>query len=180
MHNLAVHHGVDAEPVAEVRGRDFLQPAHVFDSVIRDHRVDAVQIGEEKFALGQIALHRPAQPLRVGPGPSVALLAVTKRQGNLVHHEIGAALIGKGQHRDSRRWIAQVLGSYIDLETARIELNDPVEQGLAAVAFQVILLLKEWPLLVVVVNAASHAQDGQNQDQQNTHAALLPFPLGPR
>src|SRR4029077_4563648 len=114
-------------------------------------RVDADRIEDVELTPGEIADHRTAQSLRVGPGPAGALLLVAVGQWYLVDHEVRTAAIGERQHRDPERCVALIVGCDLDIQAAGIEFDYPVEQGLASVASQLVLGLKERPPLLRAV-----------------------------
>jgi hypothetical protein len=131
---------------------------HVPDFVVLNYGIDAKQIGNHEFTLRKIALHCPAQPLSVGPGPVIALLFGAEGERHLVHDKIRAALVAERQDRDPRRRIAPVLIGHFHFEPSRIEFNEMVQDGLAAMAFEIILVLKKRAFLRIIRGSASGEQ----------------------
>jgi undecaprenyl-phosphate 4-deoxy-4-formamido-L-arabinose transferase len=113
------------------------------------------RIEDEELALGEIADHRTAQALCVGPGPTGALLAIAEGQRNLVDDEIRTAAIGEWKHCNLERRVLLIVGRDLDVHATGIEFDHPIEEGLAAVA-EIILLLKERPPFLRALTDLEH------------------------
>jgi len=92
----------------------------VGDAVGEQDRIYSDRIEHVELAPRKIADERTAQTLRVSPRPPCPLLPIPEGKRNFVDHEVCAPAIGKGQHRDSERRIALVVGCDVDVQTARI------------------------------------------------------------
>jgi hypothetical protein len=127
-----------------------------------EHRIDGDRIEHLELTSRQVSDHRAPQALRIGPGPDRALVLVAKRQRYLVDHEVRVAMVGEGKHRDLKRRIALVIGRNFNVQPARVEFDDTIEERFAAVGLALVFdLEKRSSLLSLLADAGASGKAGQ-------------------
>src|SRR5260370_25653212 len=120
--------------------------------------IDLDQVRLLEFTRRHIPAHCSPHAIGVSPRPVRALLLVPERQRDLVNDEIRAAVIDKRKYRDFLRSGLIVVVGQVRIEAARVNLDQVIEPGLAAVGVESKLIAEEWPVLVLVTRLGTSAE----------------------
>src|SRR5260221_2733287 len=135
MEDFSIDHSIYSQPLPQNFRGNRVEFGFSIDPAYFEDRIDLDQISFNKFAGTQVAINRATHSITVGPRPIRTLLLVSEGERNLVNYEICASAIRERKYRDPQRGDLIVVGSEMDVESARINFNQMIQQGFAAVSF---------------------------------------------
>src|ERR1700736_3731935 len=96
-------------------------------------RIDLDQFRFDKFPPGEIAVDCTTHPIAICPCPIGALLPIPECQRNLVDYEICAPSVGERKNCKSQRSDLLVVRRYMDVNMARVHVDQMVDRGVSSV-----------------------------------------------